>query len=146
MSTPGQAPAVSPLVDALGLERHPEGGWFREVWRSDVEVETSDGRVRATATSIHFLLHAGESSVWHRVASDELWIAHLGMVEPELGGVDDSPSAHERLVVGTDVGAGQRLQALVPAGTWQRTVPGDVDALVSCVVSPGFDFADFELL
>ena len=146
MSTPGQSPAVSPLVDALGLERHPEGGWFREVWRSDVEVETSDGRVRATATSIHFLLHAGESSVWHRVASDELWIAHLGMVELELGGVDDSPSAHERLVVGTDVGAGQRLQALVPAGTWQRTVPGDVDALVSCVVSPGFDFADFELL
>lgn len=146
MNESGQAPAISPLVETLGLERHPEGGWFREVWRSDVEVETSDGRVRATATSIHFLLHAGESSAWHRVASDELWIAHLGAVELELGGTDHAPSTGERHTIGTDLVEGQRLQVLVPAGTWQRTVPGDADALVSCVVSPGFDFADFELL
>lgn len=136
----------SPLVSTLGLERHPEGGWFRELWRSDTEVETSDGRVRSTATSIVFLLHAGEASSWHRVASEELWIANLGTVALELGGTGDSPVTEARIVVGTDAAAGQQLQVVVPSTTWQRTVPGDEDALVSCVVSPGFDFADFELL
>ncbi len=137
---------TSPFVDALDLRPHPEGGWFREVWRSSVEVETSDGRVRATATSIHFLLHAGESSAWHRVASDEVWIAHVGAVTVELGGHDTTPSRDGSATVGTDVAAGQVLQFVVPAGAWQRTLPGPADALVSCVVSPGFDFEDFELL
>ncbi|WP_436793453.1 cupin domain-containing protein [Actinospongicola halichondriae] len=137
---------TSPLVDALDLRPHPEGGWFREVWRSGVEVETSDGHVRATATSIHFLLHAEESSAWHRVASDEIWIAHVGTVTIELGGHEATPDPEARATVGTDVAAGQVLQFIVPAGAWQRTLPGSDDALVSCVVSPGFDFEDFELL
>jgi predicted cupin superfamily sugar epimerase len=136
---------VSPLVEALGLEPHPEGGWFRESWRSPAELETSDGRRRNAATSIHFLLHAGESSAWHRVRSDEIWFAHLGEVTLELGGSGPDPVAGARAVVGADVAAGQRPQVVVPAGHWQRTAPGSDDALVSCVVSPGFDFADFEL-
>lgn len=135
----------SPLIDALGLEPHPEGGWFRETFRAGEVVETSDGRVRSTATLILFLLQAGESSAWHRVASDEIWLAHIGEVTLELGGRGPEPVAEERSVVGTDVEAGQSPQVLVPAGTWQRTIPSDRDALVSCLVSPGFDFADFEL-
>ncbi len=137
---------TNPLVAALDLEPHPEGGWFREVWRSRVDVETPDGRVRATATSIHFLLHEGESSAWHRVASEEIWLAHLGSVTVELGGNGGVPVPASQATVGVDVSVGQRLQVVVPAGTWQRTLPGPGDALVSCLVSPGFDFEDFELL
>jgi predicted cupin superfamily sugar epimerase len=136
---------VSPLVEALGLEPHPEGGWFRETWRSSVELDRADGARRSSATLIHFLLHAGESSTWHRVRADEIWLAHLGVVTLQLGGSGVDPVAGTRAVMGTDVTAGQRPQVVVPAGHWQRTLPGSDDALVSCMVSPGFDFADFEM-
>lgn len=128
------------LADALDLEPHPEGGWYRQTWASPVLVTLPDGRVRPTATLIHFLLPAGEASAWHRVASDEVWLAHRGTVALELGGSGPSPvgeAVHEVLV--------DAPQVLVPAGVWQRTLPSDADALVSCLVSPGFDFADFEL-
>lgn len=128
------------LAETLDLEPHPEGGWYRQTWASPVPVTLPDGRVRPTATLIYFLLPAGESSAWHRVASDELWLAHTGAVTLELGG--DGPAPGEPSATVVDL---ERPQALVPAGVWQRTVPGDADALVSCLVSPGFDFADFEL-
>jgi uncharacterized protein len=135
-----------PLAGLLGLEPHPEGGWYRQTWTSPVTVTLPDDRVRPTATLIHFLLAAGEHSAWHRVSSDEVWLAHTGTVTLELGGNGPRPGRTTALEVGVDVAAGQRAQALVPAGVWQRTVPGEHDALVSCLVSPGFDFADFELL
>jgi predicted cupin superfamily sugar epimerase len=140
-------PPLAPLLaESLTLSPHPEGGWYRQTWASSVTVTLLDGRVRPTATLILFLLPAGESSAWHRVASDELWLAHTGLVSLELGGDGAEPGPAQRLAVGVDVAAGQQPQALVPAGTWQRTVPSDSDAMVSCLVSPGFDFADFELL
>jgi predicted cupin superfamily sugar epimerase/ribosomal protein S18 acetylase RimI-like enzyme len=129
------------LADTLGLEPHPEGGWYRQTWASPVTVSLPDGRVRPTATLIYFLLPAGESSAWHRVSSDELWLSHAGEVTLELGGAGPVPGAPTSVVLGADL-----RQALVPAGVWQRTVPTDADALASCLVSPGFDFADFELL
>ncbi|SDC25937.1 cupin domain-containing protein [Nocardioides lianchengensis] len=129
-----------PLADVLGLEPHPEGGWYRQTWASPVEVTLPDGRVRPTATLIHFLLPAGESSAWHRVASDEIWLAHTGAVTLELGGTDVRPGEPT-----AEVCDAAHPQVLVPAGVWQRTVPSAADALVSCLVSPGFDFADFEL-
>ncbi len=132
-----------PLAERLDLEPHPEGGWYRQTWVSPETVTLPDGRVRATATLIHFLLPAGESSAWHRVASDEVWLGHVGEVRLQLGGDGDAPVAGTEVVVGTGLGA--QSQAVVPAGVWQRTLPDDEDALVSCVVSPGFDFADFEL-
>jgi predicted cupin superfamily sugar epimerase len=135
------APQRPPLADALDLAPHPEGGWYRQTWVSPATVTLPDGRVRATATLIYFLLPAGESSAWHRVASDEVWLAHQGQVLLEYGGTGDQPVLERSAVVAVDGDA----QALVPAGTWQRTVPGDADALVSCLVSPGFDFAHFEL-
>lgn len=137
----------SPLVRALGLEPHPEGGWYRQTWCSAEQVETADGRRRSTATLIHFLLHAGESSAWHRVASDEVWLVHLGVVVLELGGDGERPDEPgDRVTLGLDVEAGELPQVVVRAGVWQRTLSGDADALVSCLVSPGFDFDDFELL
>jgi predicted cupin superfamily sugar epimerase len=128
------------VAETLDLEPHPEGGWYRQTWRSPVDVALPDGRVRPTATLIYFLLPAGESSAWHKVASDELWMAHTGAVTLELGGAGARPELIASSVVDAD-----HPQALVPAGAWQRTVPTDADALVSCLVSPGFDFADFEL-
>lgn len=128
------------LAEALDLEPHPEGGWYRQTWVAPETVTLPDGRVRPTATLIHFLLPAGESSAWHRVTSDEVWLAHQGAVTIELGGAGGTPRGGAVVDVDAD-----RPQALVPAGTWQRTVPRAVDALVSCLVSPGFDFDDFEM-
>lgn len=133
-----------PLADALDLEPHPEGGWYRQTWVAPETVTLPDGRVRPTATLIHFLLPAGESSAWHRVSSDEVWLAHQGAVTLELGGTGAAPATGTVVEVSPEVGPGSP-QVLVPAGTWQRTVPRDTEALVSCLVSPGFDFDDFEL-
>jgi predicted cupin superfamily sugar epimerase len=133
------------LAELLDLEPHPEGGWYRRTWTAAESVKTVDGRLRPTATLILFFLAAGDASAWHRVASEEVWIAHQGVVTLELGGDEPAPgSAHTR-VLGTAAGTEQEPQVAVPAGTWQRTVPAAHDALVSCLVSPGFDFADFEL-
>jgi len=133
------------LAEALDLEPHPEGGWFRQTWASPVSVTLADGRVRPTATLIYFLLAAGEASAWHRVASDEVWLAHQGAVVVEFGGFGDEPGLCEAHVVGCDLEAGELPQVLVSAGVWQRTRPSEDDALVSCLVSPGFDYDDFEL-
>ena len=131
------------LAEQLDLEAHPEGGWYRQTWASPEQVTLADGRVRPTATLIYFLLPAGESSAWHRVRSDEVWLAHTGSVTLELGGTDETPVTAATAYVGTRIG--QQAQVIVPAGTWQRTLPSERDALVSCLVSPGFDFDDFEL-
>ncbi|MCW2750741.1 MAG: cupin [Aeromicrobium sp.] len=137
---------VPALAASLGLEPHPEGGWFRQTWASPVTVTLPDGRVRPTATLIYFLLPAGEVSAWHRVASDELWMSHgHGSVTLELGGNGGSPSGSTISALGTNLAAGQEPQVLIPAGVWQRTQPSQEEALVSCLVSPGFDFDDFEL-
>jgi predicted cupin superfamily sugar epimerase len=132
------------LAEALDLEPHPEGGWFRQTWESPATVSLADGRTRSAATLIYFLLPAGEASAWHRVASDEIWLAHMGLVTLELGGSGPGPAmagdTERRSVCATG-----ETQVLVPAGQWQRTVVSDEDALVSCLVSPGFDFEDFEL-
>lgn len=136
-----------PLVDALGLRPHPEGGWFVETWRSDTGVDTPGGP-RPTATGILLLLEAGQTSSWHRVASAELWLHHSGSaLELLLAGTGSRPGAPERVLLGIDLEAGQRPQVLVPAGCWQSATPTGADAvLVSCVVSPGFDYDDFEML
>ncbi|MGB3773321.1 MAG: cupin domain-containing protein [Rhodococcus sp. (in: high G+C Gram-positive bacteria)] len=136
---------MHPLVEALGLQPHPEGGWYRRTWASPVTVTLDDGRVRPTATLIHFLLTAGEHSAWHRVASDEIWMAHTGVVALQVGGSGPAPAPGTVVLVGAILDRDEQPQALVPAGVWQRTLVSDADALVSCLVSPGFDFEDFEL-
>jgi uncharacterized protein len=130
-----------PLAETLDLTPHPEGGWFRQTWVSPESVTLPDGHVRPTATLIYFLLPAGESSTWHRVASDEVWLSHTGQVALEYGGSGATPVAERTATVGVQRDA----QVLVPAGVWQRTLPSESAALVSCLVSPGFDFEDFEL-
>jgi predicted cupin superfamily sugar epimerase len=139
-----------PLAEQLDLRPHPEGGWFRETWRSPVTVTPAgyDGP-RAAATAIYFVLHPGEESRWHVVRSAELWLWHRGgPLTLWLGGSGERPVRDpEGLMLGPDLAAGQRPQAVVPGGVWQAAVPaGGEPVLVSCVVAPGFDEADFRLL
>jgi predicted cupin superfamily sugar epimerase len=147
------------LAVTLGLEPHPEGGWYRRTWASPVTVTLDDDpggagtaartgtpRTRPAATLILFLLPPGEYSAWHRVTSPETWIWNgRGSVELQFGGSGSAPVDGAVAVVGGAVDAGESVQVTVPANVWQRTLPSDVEALVSCVVSPGFDFADFSL-
>lgn len=139
----------SELAALLDLAPHPEGGWYRETWRSVHTLHPAgyDGS-RHAATAIYFLLHPGERSRWHVVRSDELWLWHSGgPLTLWLGGSGAEPAEDPTdVAVGADVSAGQRPQVLIPGGTWQAATPaGDQPALVSCVVAPGFDFADFRL-
>jgi predicted cupin superfamily sugar epimerase len=133
-------------AEALDLLPHPEGGWFRETWRTSVQVQVHGGE-RPTATGIYFLLGPDEESMWHSVRSDEVWLWHRGgPLELTLGGDGDRPGRIETVVVGPEVEDGQRPQALVPAGVWQAARPAsDQEVLVSCVVSPGFDYSDFRV-
>ena len=128
------------LITALKLERHPEGGHFREIHRSPHRVEPSDGRGRRAAlTVIHFLLTAGEWSRWHRVSSDEVWHYLEGDVlelsEAEFD-VDDPRTIQ--------LGPAEPIH-VIPANAWQRARTTGEYTLVACTVGPGFDFADFEV-
>jgi predicted cupin superfamily sugar epimerase len=128
------------VIAALGLVPHPEGGHYREVWR-----DTPEGGGRGAGTAIHFLLEAGQRSHWHRVDAAELWLWQGG------GGLvlslsSDGRAVEREVALGPDLGAGQALIGVVPKGWWQAARPAEGRwALVSCTVSPAFDFAGFEL-
>ena len=152
-------------AELLNLAPHPEGGWYRETWRAAPSWQP-DGYPgpRAAATGIYFLLAPGEESAWHRVRSDEVWLWHSGgpLLLLDGGGGSDPgndpdpdsdsdpglPSQQPRAVtLGADLARGEVPQHVVPAGHWQSARPaGNAEVLVSCVVAPGFDFADFTLL
>lgn len=127
------------VIAALGLAPHPEGGWFVETWRDPAP----DGG-RGTGTAIYFLLRAEESSHWHRVDAAETWHHYAGApVELAISESDAGPV--EVVVLGSDVGAGQRPQATVPSQAWQAARPRGGAALVGCTVSPAFAFEGFTL-
>ena len=130
------------LIDRLGLEPHPEGGWYRETWRAP-----ADEGERASATAIHFLLEQGQSSHWHRVDAAEIWLWHAG--DPLILSVAArEAAAPEDTRMGSDVLDGEAVQHVIPAGYWQAAAPAEGEhgyALVSCIVSPGFEFSGFEL-
>ena len=133
------------LRERFGLVPHPEGGWYRNTYTSDVPVHLCDDRgTRPAATLIHYLLDAGEESAWHVVASDEVWLWQLGgPLELRLGGSGAEPDGTTAVELGPEPGT-QQLQSLVPAGTWQTARPlADEPVLLGVLVSPGFDFADF---
>ncbi len=136
------------LAEQLDLVRHPEGGWFRQTWRCPVSF-TPDGYPgpRSAATAIYFALHPAERSAWHVVRSDELWLWHAGgPLELSLGGAGAHPGDPDIRILGADLAAGHQPQILVPGGVWQSAAPaGSTPVLVTCVVAPGFDFADFRL-
>ncbi|MEU4893289.1 cupin domain-containing protein [Streptomyces sp. NPDC044780] len=141
---------VSDLVSHLGLQPHVEGGWFRETWRTSAGAVPGgyDGE-RAFATGIYFLLHPGEVSRWHRVRSDEVWLWHRGgPLRLRLGGSGAAPdeAGADVVILGNGIERGEVPQSVIPGGVWQSAEPAGAEpVLVTCVVAPGFDFADFEM-
>ncbi|WP_310489718.1 cupin domain-containing protein [Chamaesiphon sp. VAR_69_metabat_338] len=148
MSPPPLSTTVIELIDNLQLQPHPEGGFYRETWRSDLCLPSSIlpadySGSRSAGTAILFLLPTGHSSRWHRVRSAELWFHQAG--DPlELGMAATLDEESQVTYLGRDY----CWQAVVPPHHWQRAQPiaGKAGyALVACVVVPGFDFADFEM-
>jgi predicted cupin superfamily sugar epimerase len=128
------------IVALLDLAPHPEGGWYRETFR---DAPGPDGRARSTA--IYYLLAAGQTSHWHRVTDAvEAWHFHAGApLELTLAPYPRGPVT--RLVLGGDLAAGQRPQAIIPAGDWQAARSLGAYTLVGCTVAPGFQFSSFEM-
>src|SRR5262249_23121892 len=112
-------------AEALDLLPHPEGGWFRQTWAAAARVSPPGYTgERATGPAIYFLLQPGETSRWHRVRSDELYLWHRGgPLVLTLSGRAQIPAAPTTTVLGPDLAAGQQPQWLVPGGTWQTSVP-----------------------
>jgi predicted cupin superfamily sugar epimerase len=131
--------AAADVIRLLDLRPHPEGGHYRETFRDSRTVEGG----RAASTAIYFLLGRGERSAWHRIDAVEVWHWYAGaaldlsVTEPSGG------TATVRL--GPDLAAGERPQAVVPAGAWQAAESLGAWTLVGCTVAPGFSFAGLEL-
>ena len=126
------------IVRLLQLQPHPEGGHYRETFR---DTRTIDGK-RAASTAIYFLLARGERSHWHRVDAVETWHWHAGA--PLQLDIHDG-GARSSVKLGPDLAAGERPQAVVPAGAWQAALSHGDWTLVGCTVAPGFEFEGFEL-
>jgi predicted cupin superfamily sugar epimerase len=127
------------VIRLLDLKPHPEGGHFRQTFRDSKTVD--DGR--AASTAIYFVLARGERSHWHRVDAAEVWHWHAGApLELEIAATS---GGRERITLGSDLGAGERPQAVVPAHAWQAAQSLGDWTLVGCTVAPGFEFAKFEL-
>jgi predicted cupin superfamily sugar epimerase len=135
------------LVDRLDLLPHPEGGYYRETYRSDFShlPPNSFGikEKRSISTAIYFLLTQGNFSAFHRIKQDELWHHYMGdavavhTISPE--------GEYHKLLLGKDLGEGEFPQHMVKGGTWFASETLGVYSLAGCTVAPGFDFADFEL-
>ena len=125
------------VITLLDLKPHPEGGHYRETFRDPREV---DGR--SVGTAIYFLLAEGERSHWHFIDAAELWHFYEGApLELEIV----AGERRETVILGPDLGAGQRPQAVVPTAAWQAARTLGAWTLVGCTVAPGFDFAGFEM-
>ncbi len=155
-------------IEKLRLEPHPEGGYFRQTYRSDLmipgEALPGFGGARAASTAIYFLLEAETFSAFHRLRSDEMWHFYAGALL--VVHVIDPSGSYSSILLGNDLEAGQQLQAVVRAGCWFGAEVGENPhfsqnrgkvghspdplspppyALVGCTVAPGFEFADFEM-
>lgn len=132
------------IIEALDLSSHPEGGYFRETYRSEQTVDLSNGVQRSAGTCIYFMLTEGDLSDWHRVRSDELWHFYSGdvlMLE-----IIDQQGEFKQLKLGNAFFDDAEFQHLVPQNCWQRAYSTGRYSLVGCTVSPGFEFEDFEMV
>jgi hypothetical protein len=137
-------------IEKLQLEPHPEGGYFRQTYRSDMlfareALPAGFGGARVASTAIYFLLEGKNYSAFHRLRSDEVWHFYAGT--PLIVHVISSQREYSSILLGPELEAGQVFQAVVPAGCWFASHVADWTgwALVGCTVAPGFDFEDFEM-
>jgi uncharacterized protein len=151
-----KALGAADIIRLLELRPHPEGGHFRETFRDETRVYADvrgagpgPGRrrhgesARAASTAIYFLLARGERSHWHRVDAVEIWHHYAGA--PLELAIAAGENAIMRLRLGTDVLAGERPQAMVPAHAWQAAASLGDWTLAGCTVAPGFEFDGFEM-
>jgi len=125
------------IIAHLGLSPHPEGGHYRQTW-------VAENAGRPSGTCIYFLLRADESSHWHRVDATEIWLYHSGApLILSLSASDAGPATDHTL--GPDLASGQAPQIIVPEQYWQMARSTGAYTLVSCTVSPGFEFEGFTL-
>lgn len=126
------------IIETLGMQRHPEGGWYVETFR-----DTAGGQ-RGHSTAIYYLLEQGERSHWHRV-KDAVEVWHFYAGSPlKLRLARDGENAREA-ILGTDLLQGERPQVIVEADEWQSAEPLGAFTLVGCTVAPGFEFSKFEM-
>lgn len=132
------------IIHHLHLTPHPEGGYYRETYRSAQTIETAEGYTRNVSTAIYYLLENADKSRFHRIRSDELWFFHQGQALEIILLTDGQPTS---IILGPDFANGEFPQAIIPANTWFAAhLKHDAGyALASCTVAPGFDFVDFEL-
>jgi predicted cupin superfamily sugar epimerase len=125
-------------IELLGLQPHPEGGFFRETWRAP-----ADPGERSTGTAIYYLLKPGRGSHWHRVDATEIWHYYAG-APLALSMSSDGVNA-ETAILGPDVARGERPQIVIATEVWQAARTLGEFTLVGCTVSPGFEFSGFVL-
>jgi len=132
------------IVERLGLQEHPEGGFYKETYRSNQTIETDKNVYRNISTAIYFLLENENKSLFHRIKSDELWFFHQGEA---LEIVFIKEGVLNTIILGNNLENGEVVQATIPANTWFASRVKNLKgySFVSCTVAPGFDFADFEL-
>lgn len=132
------------LIKQLQLQKHPEGGFYRETYRCNDILTTNRNKARNVSTAIYYLLENADKSHFHRIQSDELWFFHQGEAVEIIMLVDGQSTS---ILLGNNLERGAIPQAIIPANTWfaARLKHPAGYALVSCTVAPGFDFADFEL-
>jgi predicted cupin superfamily sugar epimerase len=135
------------IIRGLSLQPHPEGGWYREIYRSGLQVQGPKGR-RSAVTTIYYLLEQGQISRWHVVEADEIWHFYGG-APLELATYDPGTRKLTRHVLDAPAGASQPV-AVVGSGVWQaaRTLARTLGeySLTGCSVGPGFEFADFRFV
>jgi predicted cupin superfamily sugar epimerase len=138
------------LIEKLKLEPHPEGGYFREVYRADelIKVEYLPDRYKIDhtySTSIYYLLKGDQVSTFHRLQSDELWNFYIGS-SLTLHVISDV-GEYSKIKLGSNLENGEIFQAVTPSGSWFGATVNDKSSfsLVGCIVAPGFEFSDFEL-
>lgn len=141
--TPASATPARPLIEQLDLKPHPEGGSYREIYRSSERVQTARG-ARCAITAIYYLLERDQFSRWHVVEADEIWHFYEGS-PLELLAYDPESRALTRCVLGNMRGEQVRV-AVVRKGIWQAARSLGDFSLGGCDVGPGFDFEDFRLV
>ena len=138
------------IIDKYQLQQHPEGGWYKESYKSEELIAHSAlpkrfGGDRHFSTAIYFLLESGNFSAFHRIKSDECW--HFYMGGPLIIYILDPNGQYKEVALGADLEKGEVFQYVVPANSWFASRPAQNSqySFVGCTVSPGFDFEDFEL-
>ncbi|MES3016493.1 MAG: cupin domain-containing protein [Bacteroidota bacterium] len=132
------------LIQHLQLLPHPEGGFYKETYRSAETLVNAQGNTRNISTAIYYLLEDEDKSHFHRIKSDELWFFHQGEAL-EIVSIEDGRLS--TIILGNNLAKGEVPQARIPANAWFGSHVKDKQGycLVSCTVAPGFDFADFEM-